>query len=91
MKAHKLNVTVPEDHQLEIRLPEDFPSGPAEIIVLASSSEAPSLDERQRATLRAIQEIRTLQRTPEEEQILDEFDEFRMQQPVNFSSLAEEE
>jgi hypothetical protein len=34
--AHKQQVTVPGDHQLEIRLPEDFPSGPAEIIVLSS-------------------------------------------------------
>ena len=91
MKAHKLKVTVPEDHQLEIHLPEDFPSGPAEIIVLTSSSEASSPNERQRATLRAIQEIRSFQRTPEEEQILDDFDEFRRQHPVNFSSLTEED
>jgi hypothetical protein len=35
MHAHKLNVTVSADHQISIRLPDDFPSGPAEIIVLA--------------------------------------------------------
>lgn len=39
MKAHKLKVTVPPDHQLEIRLPEDFPAGPAEVIVLAAAGE----------------------------------------------------
>ena len=36
MHAHKLNVTVPADHELAIRLPDDFPPGPAEVIVLAS-------------------------------------------------------
>jgi hypothetical protein len=36
MRAHKLNVTVPADHEIAIRLPDDFPSGPAEIIVLAT-------------------------------------------------------
>lgn len=36
MRAYKQTVTVPGDHQLEIRLPEDFPSGPAEVIVLSA-------------------------------------------------------
>lgn len=36
MHAHKLKITVPQDHQVEIRLPEDFPPGPAEVIVLSS-------------------------------------------------------
>lgn len=36
MRAHKLNVTVPADHEISIRLPDDFPPGPAEIIVLAA-------------------------------------------------------
>ncbi len=34
MRAHRLNVTVPEDHQLRVDLPGDVPPGPAEIIVL---------------------------------------------------------
>lgn len=38
MHAHKLKVTIPPDHQLEIQLPEDFPSGPAEVIVLATKA-----------------------------------------------------
>jgi len=37
MRAHKLNVEIAEDHQVSVRLPEDFPAGPAEIIVLADS------------------------------------------------------
>lgn len=35
MHAHKLQVTVSPDHDLAIRLPDDFPLGPAEVIVLA--------------------------------------------------------
>jgi hypothetical protein len=32
--ALKLQVVVPEDHRLEIVLPEEVPAGPAEVIVL---------------------------------------------------------
>lgn len=35
MQSHKMNVTIPADHEVAIRLPDDFPLGPAEIIVLA--------------------------------------------------------
>jgi hypothetical protein len=35
MHAHKLNVMIPAGHEIAIRLPDDFPAGPAEIIVLA--------------------------------------------------------
>lgn len=37
MHAHKTKVTISEDHELAVTLPEDFPSGPAEVIVLAES------------------------------------------------------
>jgi hypothetical protein len=33
--AHRLNATVDENHELHVSLPADFPSGPAEVIVLA--------------------------------------------------------
>lgn len=36
MHAHKLNVTVSADHEIAICLPDDFPPGPAEVIVLAA-------------------------------------------------------
>jgi hypothetical protein len=36
MHAHKLSITVPADHEVAIRLPDDFPPGPAEVIVLAT-------------------------------------------------------
>ena len=35
MHAHKVKVTIPADHHVTITLPEDFPAGPAEVIVLA--------------------------------------------------------
>lgn len=35
MQAHKVQVNIPEDHRLTVDLPEAFPSGPAEVIVLA--------------------------------------------------------
>jgi hypothetical protein len=35
MVAHKIKVDVAVNHELAIRLPEDFPLGPAEVIVLA--------------------------------------------------------
>jgi hypothetical protein len=43
MRAHKLNVTISADHEIAIRLPDDFPSGPAEIIVLAAPTASDRL------------------------------------------------
>jgi hypothetical protein len=37
MHAHKLNAVVPANHVVAVQLPEDFPPGPVEIIVLATS------------------------------------------------------
>jgi hypothetical protein len=89
VKAHKLKVTVPEDHQLEIHLPEDFPAGPAEITIVAGGE--PRLEETQQAMLRIVRELRFFKTTPEEERALEDFEEFREQNPIRFSSLPEEE
>lgn len=35
MQAHKVRVDVPEDHRITVELPEGFPAGPAEVIVVA--------------------------------------------------------
>lgn len=35
MQAHKVRVDVPADHRITLDLPEGFPAGPAEVIVLA--------------------------------------------------------
>jgi hypothetical protein len=34
-RFHKLTLIVPEDRRLELHLPDDFPAGPAELIVLS--------------------------------------------------------
>lgn len=91
MQAHKQTVTVPEDHQLEIRLPADFPAGPAEVIVLAGPSGAQELDETRQEMLRVVQKLRAFKPTPEEDRVVEEFEEFQRQHPINFSSLSEEE
>ncbi len=39
MRAHKVKVTIPINHELAVRLPDDFPAGPAEVIVLAGSAD----------------------------------------------------
>jgi hypothetical protein len=39
MQAYKLNVNVADDHRVAVQLPEDFPSGPAEVIILAVPSK----------------------------------------------------
>lgn len=35
MYAHKIQVTIPDDHEVRFRVPQDFPAGKAEVIVLA--------------------------------------------------------
>ena len=39
MRTHKTQVTIPSDHQLVVTLPDDFPTGPAEMIVLADAAK----------------------------------------------------
>jgi hypothetical protein len=39
MHAHKLRATIPQNHQLTIDIPGDFPTGEAEIILIASAAE----------------------------------------------------
>jgi hypothetical protein len=51
MRAHKQNVTVAADHEIAIRLPDDFRSGPAEIIVLAM----PTTSERLGPSVRSLE------------------------------------
>jgi hypothetical protein len=51
MHAHKLNIITPAGHEVAIRLPDDFPPGPAEVIVLATRT----LTERPNVTARTLQ------------------------------------
>jgi hypothetical protein len=38
MRIHKIKVTISADHQLVVRLPDDVPTGPAEVIIQTESS-----------------------------------------------------
>lgn len=35
MRAHKLRITIPENHEVKLKLPSDLPPGEAEVIVLS--------------------------------------------------------
>jgi hypothetical protein len=39
MRAHKLKVTLPENHQVVVRLPDDFPPGEVEITVVSRAPD----------------------------------------------------
>jgi hypothetical protein len=43
MRTHKIQVTIPADHELAVCLPADFPTGPAEVTIQV---EALPLDQR---------------------------------------------
>ena len=94
MHAHKLKVTIPEDHRLKLAvdLPADFPPGPAEVIVLGTPSR--SLEETAAESLRqqlaVIDEIRSTPLTCEEEEVLDGFEAFRREHPFRLASLDED-
>jgi hypothetical protein len=93
--AHKSKVTIQEDHRVEVQLPDDFPEGPAEIIVLTSrpagGARAGSAQSARQRTLAALAELRSAQLTPEEEEVLDGFETFRREHPVRFASLKDED
>jgi hypothetical protein len=44
MHAHKTTVTVAADHQVVVRLPDDFPPGEAEVIVTPRPAAAATTD-----------------------------------------------
>jgi len=82
MHAHKLQVTVPKDRDREIsvHLPDDFPAGPAEVIVLADSRSAARPPQPTAAALGA---LLSFQATPEEEKVLDDFESFQREHPFS--------
>lgn len=93
MHAHKLKVTIPKDHRIELRLPEDFPAGPAEVIVLAhpAGPGQQRLSSAQERALAQLEELRSVQLTKEEEDVLDQFESFRSEHPLHLSSLTDED
>lgn len=89
MHAHKLKVTVPEDHRVELRLPDDFPEGPAEVTVLAARTG--EVERGQQQARVALAELRSVELTPEEKEVLDQFEDFRREHPFHLSSLTDED
>ena len=87
MHAHKLRVTIPTDHRLEIAvdLPADCPPGPAELIVLASPSR-PAHPQ----FFAVLDEIHSTELTEQEEEILEGFERFRSEHPFRLVSLDED-
>ena len=93
MHAHKLQITIPEEsgREIAVRLPDDFPAGPAELIVLASPQKpARDADHPYQPTTAALNELLSFEATPEEEKVLEDFESFRKEHPFRLSSLAEE-
>jgi hypothetical protein len=43
MLTHKIKVTITADHQLTVTVPDNFPEGPAEVIIQSNSSTAPQI------------------------------------------------
>lgn len=90
MRAHRVKVTIPEDHQLQVKvsLPPDFSPGAGELIVLAPvGAEA----KRREEALAAIAELRSIQLTPYEQEVLDGFEDFQREHPFSLHSLREDE
>ncbi len=88
MHAHKSKVTIREDHRVEVHLPDDFPEGPAEVFIVTNRSIYPA---GQQQALAALAELRSVPLTPEEKQVLDDFESFRRDHPIRFSSLTDED
>jgi uncharacterized protein YccT (UPF0319 family) len=62
MHAHKTTVTVRDDHQVVVRLPDDFPAGEAEVTItprptVASSHEAVAIFDNFLASLPVAQVV----------------------------------
>ncbi|HSK81477.1 MAG TPA: hypothetical protein VLQ45_33795 [Thermoanaerobaculia bacterium] len=79
MGAHRLKITIPEDHHLVVEVPEDIPAGPAEILVF------PQPEER---------EERKVDDRPSPEEALQRFEEIMArlaEDPRQFDELSDEE
>ncbi len=38
MRSHKVQIVVPESHEIQVRLPSDFPVGRAEVVVMTTGT-----------------------------------------------------
>jgi hypothetical protein len=90
MRFHKLKLIVSDDRRLDLRLPDDFPVGPAELIVLSSAGaldEAPPASPsppssqpvpRSEPRTSILDELRSRLRTGREAHGWDELDAIRL-------------
>jgi hypothetical protein len=93
MHAHKLQVTIPQeaDREIAVHLPDDFPAGPAEVIVLAGQqSSERAADRPHQPTLAVLEELLSFEATPEEDKILEDFESFQQEHPFRLNSLDDE-
>jgi hypothetical protein len=81
MRTHKIKVTIPADHQLAVRVPDDFPTGPAEVIIQTD----PSAEQRiiKLAGVLAPQ----VPPPPHVDPIADALQEFRLERHQRFEKL----
>lgn len=84
MQAHKVRVDVPEDHRITVELPEGFPAGPAEVIVLAAGGEGRRIV-RAGGTLSAVEPV-----AEGEDPIADALDELRRERAAGLERLGED-
>jgi hypothetical protein len=89
MDRHRVEVTVLDDHRIEIRLPDEFPVGLAEVTVLTKSEEEQARSEARVQNLAALEELKQLRISKEEQAVLDEFEAFRQETPFSLASLVE--
>jgi len=81
MEAHKVQVNIPEDHRLTVDLPEGFPAGPAEVIVLAGPPSG-------RRVVRAGGTLSAAQPQPEGDPIAEALRELREERAAAIEGLA---
>lgn len=81
MRTHKIKVTIPPDHHIAVSVPDDFPEGPAEVIVLA---DAPA---RRIVKLAGVLADPTMQPT-HRDPIADSLQEFRKERQARLDRLG---
>lgn len=83
MRAHRLEVNIPDDHRLSVELPADFPAGPAELIVLSEAA-------KERGVVRLGGVLSPQGAAPEGDPIADALEEMRADRAERLARRVEE-
>lgn len=83
MRAHRLEVNVPDDHRLSVELPADFPAGPAELIVLSEVA-------KERGVVRLGGVLSPQGAVPEGDPVADALEELRAERAERLTRRAAE-